>query len=129
VHLARVVWYWQSKTDVVGAKPVLMPLCLRLTWNGPNPNAVFRLERLATNHLRHYTAHDALGIKLSNVVEYYIVSSRRIYPASSDDIWNVWNLQQHLYECWKSQLLQDSSSCKKLNDRSSLNDKRPIQIR
>ena len=63
-----------------------MPLCSRLTWNGPNWNPIFRVERLATNHLRHDTAHDVLGIKLSKVVEYYAVSSGRIYPVSSDGI-------------------------------------------
>jgi hypothetical protein len=49
-----VEWNWQGKTEVLGEKPVAVPLCPPEILHGSNPG--LRGERPATNRLNHGTA-------------------------------------------------------------------------
>jgi hypothetical protein len=55
---APVEWHWQGKPDVLGEKPVPVPLCPPQIPHGPTPgsNPSLRSERPVTNRLSHGTA-------------------------------------------------------------------------
>jgi hypothetical protein len=64
---APVEWNWQRKTEVLGEKPVPVPLCLPQIPHGltPGSNPGLRGERPATNRLSHDTANNDISTFIS----------------------------------------------------------------
>jgi hypothetical protein len=54
---APVEWNWQGKTELLGEKPVAVPLCRpQIPWTNPGSNQGLHGGRPATNRLSHGTA-------------------------------------------------------------------------
>jgi hypothetical protein len=89
---AQVEWNWQAKTEVLGEKPVSVPLCPTQIPHGPNRDRTPRGERPATNRLSHGTADIPQYFSYSLFVE-----CRRL-GRTGNFCWQNWTAELKKYQ-------------------------------